>query len=348
MKKKTLSSISLLLLFSLAACGTTSTDPTSKGEGGGGDSDPSGQASTPHDYSYISYDEDKDWIDNGPQKAVETFVPEVLSPVSNVQVFCPTNYEYVYAWTGKGETSAEKFLGNWPGTKLSDHNARWKMFDFPAGKTEFNVIFNSPGQTGDLVVNGAGHYWLVNGQLTKTDTEPEQTSGSGSTDWNPKATNIYKDGKNYKQPSKIVRPVHATVNSASDYSELPVVKNWDKKSVINKYNGKRDDFRDESIYFTITTRFYDGDKSNNTHCWDAKQDASTDPNWRGDFKGLIEKMDYIKAQGFTAIWITPVVKNASGFDYHGYHAINFKEVDPRYESEDVSFQTVINEAHNAI
>ncbi|MDO4510621.1 MAG: alpha-amylase family glycosyl hydrolase [Bacteroidales bacterium] len=109
--------------------------------------------------------------------------------------------------------------------------------------------------------------------------------------------------------------------------------------------GGRTDFRDESIYFVMTTRFYDGDPSNNAQCWDAPASMHGDPAWRGDFKGLIEKLDYIKALGFTAIWITPVVENASGFDYHGYHASNFSKVDHRYESEDVSFQTLIDEAH---
>ena len=107
----------------------------------------------------------------------------------------------------------------------------------------------------------------------------------------------------------------------------------------------RTDFRDEQIYFVMTTRFYDGDPNNNTQCWDAQNYNQGDPAWRGDFKGLIEKMDYIKALGFTAIWITPIVENASGYDYHGYHAHDFSKVDHRYESEDVSFQTVINEAH---
>ena len=105
----------------------------------------------------------------------------------------------------------------------------------------------------------------------------------------------------------------------------------------------RTDFRDESIYFVMTTRFFDGDASNNTHCWDGNNPG--DPAWRGDFKGLIEKMDYIKALGFTAIWVTPIVENASGYDYHGYHAHDFSKVDHRYESEGVSFQQVIEEAH---
>ncbi|MDE7179775.1 MAG: starch-binding protein [Muribaculaceae bacterium] len=108
--------------------------------------------------------------------------------------------------------------------------------------------------------------------------------------------------------------------------------------------GGRNDFRDETIYFAMTTRFYDGDHSNNTYCWDGVNNVN-DPEWRGDFKGLIEKLDYIKALGFTAIWITPVVENASGLDYHGYHAFDFKKVDPRYESQDVKFQTLIDAVH---
>lgn len=106
----------------------------------------------------------------------------------------------------------------------------------------------------------------------------------------------------------------------------------------------RTDFRDESIYFAMTTRFYDGDISNNTYCWDGVKNVN-DPEWRGDFKGLIEKLDYIKALGFTAVWITPVVENGSGLDYHGYHAMNFQKVDPRYESEDCKFQDLIDAVH---
>lgn len=114
------------------------------------------------------------------------------------------------------------------------------------------------------------------------------------------------------------------------------------------YNiGKSGDFREDSIYFVITSRFYDGDKSNNVHAWDDAKagNPDSDPAWRGDFKGLIDKLDYIKALGFSAVWITPVVQNASGYDYHGYHAINFAKVDPRYESAGASYQDLINAAH---
>ncbi|MBQ3543803.1 MAG: Ig-like domain-containing protein [Lachnospiraceae bacterium] len=113
------------------------------------------------------------------------------------------------------------------------------------------------------------------------------------------------------------------------------------------YANSRTDFRDETIYFVITTRFFDGDSSNNTKTSeDTKaQNPDSDPSWRGDFAGLIEKLDYIKALGFTAIWITPVVENDSGYDYHGYHAYNFSAVDTRYESNGITYQDLINAVH---
>ena len=119
------------------------------------------------------------------------------------------------------------------------------------------------------------------------------------------------------------------------------------------FTSNRTDFRDESIYFMITTRFYDGDPANNVLCWDNQeaQKSTKDPCWRGDFQGVIDKLDYIKALGFTAIWITPVVQNASGYDYHGYHASDFSKVDCRYQSGDgkksgdVMFQELIDKAH---
>lgn len=134
----------------------------------------------------------------------------------------------------------------------------------------------------------------------------------------------YKDGKwTTKEPSSYTQ------------KEEPV-----KVETSDSY-----DFREESIYFLMTTRFYDGDKSNNVHCWDEKAGNENDPAWRGDFKGLIDKLDYIKALGFSAVWITPVVENASGLDYHGYHAMNFQKVDERYLSDGVTYQTLINAAH---
>ena len=97
----------------------------------------------------------------------------------------------------------------------------------------------------------------------------------------------------------------------------------------------------------MTTRFYNGDTGNDVHCWDDSNanNPDSDPAWRGDFKGLADKLDYIKALGFNAIWVTPVVTNASGYDYHGYHAMDFGTVDYRYESDDFDYQDLIHAVH---
>ena len=62
------------------------------------------------------------------------------------------------------------------------------------------------------------------------------------------------------------------------------------------------DFRKESIYFLLVSRFNDGDSNNNRpNEWCSYIPGVNNPNitdpqdvtWRGDFKGLIEKLDYI-------------------------------------------------------
>lgn len=111
-------------------------------------------------------------------------------------------------------------------------------------------------------------------------------------------------------------------------------------SITGIVNG---DFRKETIYFLLTARFYDGDASNNYYNRDRYK--AGDPHWRGDFKGLIQKLDYIKDLGFTAIWVTPPVENRSGLDYHGYHAYDFYKIDPRLESPDASYKNFIDAAH---
>ena len=247
-----------------------------------------------------------------------------LPPISYVQVFCPVRYNYIYAWQNTS-SGVKELLGSWPGALLKTYDSEWKTYDFP-GETSLNLIFNlgsGQEQTADLSVSEAGYYWYYDNGLHPNKPGENQGGNQGGGTVTPE-------------------PVQCDSWKEFSYWDTLPESYW---TTVNKYNGKRKDFRNESIYFAITTRFYDGDSSNNVKCWDGKNNPASDPAWRGDFKGLIEKMDYIKALGFTAIWITPVVRNASGYDYHGYHAINFDEVDERYLSTDIDFQDVINEAH---
>ncbi|MFK0124849.1 carbohydrate binding domain-containing protein [Streptomyces nigra] len=108
------------------------------------------------------------------------------------------------------------------------------------------------------------------------------------------------------------------------------------------------DPRKDPIYFVLTARFNDGDPANNrggSQHVKSGNAANDDPMFRGDFKGLVEKLDYIKGLGFSAVWITPVVLNRSDYDYHGYHGWDFYKVDPRLESAGASYQDLIDAAH---
>lgn len=233
-------------------------------------------------------------------------------PVSESPVNTSVKVHFKSSWGQPNiyywNTTPSSSVESWPGTSMTSEGNDWYYYEIP-NITSANLIFNGNGnQTADLS-RTYGEWWFKDNQWYSTN--PENVSD------NDKDENDDQDKDNNDDADKDVN------------------------------TGNRTDFRDETIYFVMTSRFYDGDPSNNVHCWDDAQagNPDSDPAWRGDFKGLIDKLDYIKALGFTAIWITPVVKNASGYDYHGYHAINFSEVDPRYESEGATYQDLIDAAH---
>ena len=324
--------ISLLALVSVTACQTTgkssaseieSASISSKEESSLNSSETSKSSETSSETSESSKKESESSSKTS-ETSKQSSSEKPLPAIDYIKVFVEPCWENVYAWkVDSGKTT--EIVGKWPGTKLKSYDENWKTYDFPE-YTALNIIFNSSsGQTADLYIERPGYWWFYSGSFY--DKNPLSGGGGGGDIPDP-------SGFDY-------------VKTAASYEDFPLWKEYPAShwTTINKYNGNRDDFRDESIYFTMTTRFYDGDTLNNVECWDGRNNPSNDPSWRGDFKGLIEKMDYIKALGFTAIWITPVVENASGYDYHGYHAINFKKVDKRLTSQDVSFQKVIDEAH---
>lgn len=94
------------------------------------------------------------------------------------------------------------------------------------------------------------------------------------------------------------------------------------------------DWRDLNVYQILTDRFYDGDPANNT----ANPLGTFDPGngnaiHGGDFKGITQKLDYIKALGANAIWISPVLLNAYG-QYHGYLTSDPYQIDPHWGTFD--------------
>jgi glycosidase len=101
-------------------------------------------------------------------------------------------------------------------------------------------------------------------------------------------------------------------------------------------------WQSQNIYQIITDRFFDGDSSNNNADGNYNPSASKSVHG-GDFKGIEQKLDYIKSLGATAIWISPIVKNTAG-QYHGYAARDFYSVDPHWGTL-ADLQHMVNAAH---
>jgi hypothetical protein len=86
------------------------------------------------------------------------------------------------------------------------------------------------------------------------------------------------------------------------------------------------DFRDQTVYFMMTDRFADGNTANNNLYGDEYLPGGASQKYwynedktgilsyyhGGDFQGVMDNVDYIKEMGFTAIWITPILKQTEG------------------------------------
>ena len=121
------------------------------------------------------------------------------------------------------------------------------------------------------------------------------------------------------------------------------------------------EFRQETIYFIIVDRFHDGDPDNNL----GPNPALYDPTkqkwgkyWGGDLQGVIDKLDYLKNMGVTAIWLSPLFEQVEELQFefaamHGYWTKDFKRINPRLVNSNEStslfecnvFDRLIKEMH---
>lgn len=134
------------------------------------------------------------------------------------------------------------------------------------------------------------------------------------------------------------------------------------------FYGTLEPYAAESVYFLLTDRFVDGDKSNNHENQGGKYPSFNIPligpdgqeanvgYLGGDFQGVLNNAKYIQDMGFTSVWLTPIFDNPdqafSGGEqvtfgayykdggktgYHGYWGSNFYEVDEHLPSVNLSF-----------
>ena len=100
----------------------------------------------------------------------------------------------------------------------------------------------------------------------------------------------------------------------------------------------KEEWKSRSIYQIITDRFATSNE-------EIKSCADYTFYCGGDFKGIIQQLDYISGMGFGALWISPPFKNKEGqWRYHGYHNIDIYTVNPHFGSEE-DLINLISECH---
>ena len=108
---------------------------------------------------------------------------------------------------------------------------------------------------------------------------------------------------------------------------------------------KERDWRDDVIYFAMTDRFHDADPTNNHDV-----DKSNIHKWHGgDIQGLIDKAQYVKDTGATALWLTPPMSSQTSFvdtdGYHGYWPVNYYTIDSHLGDMD-KFKEMVDVYHD--
>lgn len=116
--------------------------------------------------------------------------------------------------------------------------------------------------------------------------------------------------------------------------------------------------QDEVIYFLLPDRFENGDKANDRGGLKGDRlKTGFDPTSKGffnggDFKGVMQRLDYIQSLGATAVWLAPVFKNKpvqgdpgqESAGYHGYWITDFTHVDPHLGT-DAEFKKLVDAVH---
>lgn len=129
------------------------------------------------------------------------------------------------------------------------------------------------------------------------------------------------------------------------------------QSITEKKTRKKAPFVWEaaSVYFLMTDRFNNGDKSNDVNFDRTKTTGKLRGFEGGDIKGITKKIDegYFDKLGINAIWLTPIVEQihdavdeGTGLSYafHGYWARDWTALDPNFGTK-ADLANLVKKAH---
>lgn len=100
-----------------------------------------------------------------------------------------------------------------------------------------------------------------------------------------------------------------------------------------------------NVYFLLTDRFNNGDKSNDVNFGRSEKSAVLRGFMGGDIRGITQKIEegYFEKLGTTVIWFTPVIEQIHSpvdegtgktYAFHGYWAKDWTRLDPNFGTEE--------------
>jgi neopullulanase len=142
------------------------------------------------------------------------------------------------------------------------------------------------------------------------------------------------------RPGTAVCRIAAPKGTAS--FELPLAA---RAPTLGKFQGVSPD---DVIYLIMPDRFANGDPTNDEPAEAPGSHDRAKPRayHGGDLRGIQNHLPYLKELGVTTLWLTPVVKNGSAQDYHGYGAVDLYAIDPHLGSLK-DYQDLVAAAHKA-
>lgn len=117
---------------------------------------------------------------------------------------------------------------------------------------------------------------------------------------------------------------------------------------------------DDVLYLLMPDRFANGDPANDDPAASRGLHDRAKPRYYhgGDFRGIVDRLPYLKSLGVTAIWMNPVYDNANRLndrevydgaaitDYHGYGAVDFYGVEEHFGTL-AELRALVDAAHAA-
>ncbi len=281
------------------------------------------------------------------------------------------NYNYKIAMNG---TWDESYGNNGQNIALNLSKDSEVIFRFDYKNKKVYDSINNPDQ---LKING--EVTFKNNQVNYDENAITNLKLSGSDAKKENIKEVYMDLTNVGGPNKVLMDLNLLKDNSLSQSigindnvvagekEIPVTivdkngENHKAKGILTVKSkvgvGPLDFGFDESrIYFTVTDRFFNGDKNNDDPHGNNYDKKNPYTYHGGDLKGLTDKISYLKELGINTIWITPIVENTdfnqmfsqgkTQYSCHGYWAKDFEKLDPHLGTMD-DLKTLIDTAHDS-